>query len=221
MQGCNYKLFIFDMDGTLLDTSQGILQAARHTIEVFHKVMPSDEVLRTFIGPPLRSSFGALPDVSVDEIDDMVKCFRKQYSEKELFHAVVYDGIIPLCQRLKLSDIQVAVATNKPERFAKQLVQHFHLDEYMSVVCGADEQGNLTKADLIYKVMDLTHIEDKSQAVMVGDTFGDADAAYKCGIDFIGVTYGFGLSDDKDDAIHSRAIHTASSPYEIYEGDDL
>lgn len=221
MRGHNYKLFIFDMDGTLLDTSHGILQAARHTIEVFHKNMPCDEKLRTFIGPPLRSSFEGLPDVSVDEIDDMVKCFRKQYSEKELLHAAVYEGIAPLCKRLKLDDIQVAVATNKPEIFAKQLVQHFHLGEYMSVVCGADEQGNLTKADLIYKVMDLTHIEEKSQAVMVGDTFGDADAAYECGIDFIGVTYGFGLSDDKDDAIRSRAIHMASSPYEIYEGDDL
>lgn len=214
----NYKLFIFDMDGTILDTSQGILQAARYTIELFHKSMPEDDALKNFIGPPLRCSFATLADVLEEDVDSMVKTFRKQYSEKELFHAVVYDGFIPLCQKLKLNDVKMAVATNKPERFAKQLVQHFDLEQYIPIVCGADEQGILTKADLIFRVIDLVGIEDKSQVVMVGDTLGDADAAGKCGIDFIGVTYGFGFTGDKDEYVRTNAIRMVSSPIEIYEG---
>lgn len=217
MQSSKYELYIFDMDGTLMDTSPGILRSIRHTIEHFHKRMPEDDVLKKFIGPPLRLSFAALPDVAINEVDDMVAAFRKHYSEQELFNARIYDGIQQLCECLHNNNVKIAVATNKPENFAKQLVQYFELDKNISIVCGADAQGTLTKADLIFRAMDFSQTYDKSKAVMVGDTIGDADAAYECGLEFIGVTYGFGLSDNKDDAIRTKAIRMASSPSEIYE----
>lgn len=218
MPSCNYKLFIFDMDGTLLDTSTGIIKSIRYTIEIFHKAMPGDDVLKKFIGPPLRESFSAMPDVLADEVDDMVTTFRKRYSEEELFNAQIYDGIFCLCQKLKDNDIKIAVATNKPEKFAKKLVKYFHLDQYINVVCGADELGTLTKADLIYKVIALEKLSNKKQAVMVGDTLGDAEAAYRCGIDFIGVRYGFGLSAEKGKICQYEAVRMADTPLGILEG---
>ncbi len=216
MQSSKYELYIFDMDGTLLDTSKGILRAVRYTIECFHKQMPEDEVLKMFIGPPLRLSFAALPDVSMDEAAEMVNVFRKRYSEQELFNASIYDGIERLCARLYNDNKKISVATNKPDNFAKKIIKYFKLDKYITIVCGSDEQGRLTKADLICKVMDLTQTVDKDKAVMIGDTIGDAEAAVNCGIDFIGVTYGFGLSYNKDDASRTKAIQMASSPWEIY-----
>lgn len=219
MQNSNYKLFIFDMDGTLLDTSPGIVQAVRYTLDVYNKKIPNDTVLKTFIGPPLRVSFSALTDVVMDEVDDMVKTFRKQYSDQELFHANVYEGVYQLCECLQSNDIKIAVATNKPEKFANELVQYFNLDKYISIVCGADEQGMLTKADLIRRVIKLTQLDDKRKVVMVGDTLGDAYAALECGIDFIGVTYGFGLSGNKEELVQTKYVLMASSPLEIYKGE--
>lgn len=213
MQNSKYELYIFDMDGTLLDTSPGILRAVRHTIDSFHKEMPEDDVLKKFIGPPLRLSFAALPDVVMNEVDDMVVAFRKQYSEHELFNASLYDGIQQLCECLHNNSVKMAVATNKPETFAKRIVGHFKLDKYINVVCGADEQGILTKADLIYRAMEMTQTYDKRKAVMVGDTMGDAEAAYECGLDFIGVKYGFGLFDP---ALCRRMVRVVEKAEEIY-----
>lgn len=203
------------MDGTLLDTSSGILRAVRYTLEYFHKEIPDDDMLKKFIGPPLRLSFASLPDVAINEADEMVIVFRKQYSEYELFNARLYAGIEKLCEHLYANNVKIAVATNKPEKFAKKLIEHFKLAKYITIVCGANEQETLTKADLIYRIMEHFQIEDKSKVVMVGDTIGDADAAYECCVDFIGVTYGFGLSNKKEDIIRSKAIQMASTPLDI------
>ena len=157
----SFTHLFFDLDGTLTESGPGIMNSVRHALRHWGIEETDDDKLRLFIGPPLTESFKTLYGFSEEQAFEAMGVYREYFGVKGLFENSVYDGIIPLCQRLKLNDIQVAVATNKPERFAKQLVQHFHLDEYMSVVCGADEQGNLTKADLIYKVMDLTHIEEK------------------------------------------------------------
>ena len=66
--------------------------------------------------------------------------------------------------------------------------------------------------------MKIVGIEDRNRVIMIGDTIGDADAARKCGIDFIGVTYGFGFTGDKDEYVRTNAIRMVSSPIEIYEG---
>ena len=187
-----YDLYIFDLDGTLIDSSPGILNTVRYTLKLFNKTIPDIDTITSFIGPPLKQSFALHPEVSEKEAEKMVVAFRQEYKKGEILNANLYDGIVPLCQRLQDDGIKMAIATNKPEQFAKKLVKHFHLDGYIPVVCGADMEGKLKKADLIKKAMELSGIADVEKVVMVGDTSGDAMAAEECGVDFIGVAYGFG-----------------------------
>lgn len=190
-----YDLYIFDMDGTLIDTSPGIIKAVCHTLKSFNKDIPDTEILNSFIGPPLKKSFALLPDVADYEAEEMVKVFRKEYREREILNAKLYEGILPLCRKLCKDGVKLAIATNKPASFAKKLVFHFQLDQFIPVVCGADMDGLLKKTDLIRKAMELSHVPNAEKAVMIGDTTGDAEAAADCGVDFIGVTYGFGTWD--------------------------
>lgn len=213
MQG-KYHLFVFDLDGTLIDSSPGIINAVRHTLQQFNKSMLGEQELTSFIGPPLKKSFSLLSDVEENEAEDMVTAFRKEYREKEILNARLYDGVMTLCQRLSEGGIKMAIATNKPEEFAKRLIKHFKLDGFIPVICGADMKGSLKKADLIRKAMKLSEESDNDAVVMVGDTLGDATAAKECGIDFIGVSYGFGFRHDSE-IEYSKVLGIATTPEEI------
>ncbi|WP_051533594.1 HAD hydrolase-like protein [Anaerovibrio sp. RM50] len=212
MAEAKYELYVFDLDGTLIDSSPGILKTIRYTLNLFNKYIPEDDVLKAFVGPPLKKSFESLSDVNANEAEEMVKAFRQEYKKGEILNANLYDGIVSLCQKLQDDGIKMAIATNKPEQFAQNLVKHFHLEGFIPVVCGADMEGMLKKADLIKKAMDFSEVTDKKKVVMVGDTSGDAIAAEECGVDFIGVTYGFG---DWKSAIYPM-VKLADFPREIY-----
>ena len=187
-----YSLYVFDLDGTLLDSSPGIINAVCDTLRLFKKAIPDNETLTSFIGPPLKKSFSLLPDVEDNEVDGMVRAFRDEYRKKEIFNAKLYDGVVPLCQRISDDRIKMSIATNKPEEFAQKLVKYFQLDRFIPVICGADAQGSLKKEDLIKKAILLSKESNIESVAMVGDTINDAEAAEKCGVDFIGVDYGFG-----------------------------
>lgn len=208
-----YDLYIFDLDGTLIDSSPGILNTVRYTLKLFNKTIPDIDTITSFIGPPLKQSFALHPEVSEKEAEEMVVAFRQEYKKVEILNANLYDGIVPLCQRLQDDGIKMAIATNKPEQFAKKLVKHFHLDGFIPVVCGADMEGLLKKADLIKKAMDLSGVTDKKKVVMVGDTSGDAISAEECGVNFIGVNYGFGTWNSVS---HKNMVKLAGCPMEIY-----
>ncbi|WP_276838451.1 HAD hydrolase-like protein [Anaerovibrio lipolyticus] len=212
MVEAKYELYIFDLDGTLIDSSPGILNTIRYTLNLFNKEIPEDDVLKAFVGPPLKRSFESLSDVNANEAEEMVKAFRQEYKKGEILNANLYGGIVSLCHKLQDDGIKMAIATNKPEQFAKKLVKHFHLDGFIPVVCGTDMEGMLKKADLIKKAMNLSEVTDKNKVVMVGDTSGDAIAAEECGVDFIGVTYGFG---DWKSATYPM-VKLADLPREIY-----
>ena len=208
-----YDLYIFDLDGTLIDSSPGILNTVRYTLKLFNKTIPDIDTITSFIGPPLKQSFALHPEVSEKEADEMVVAFRQEYKKGEILNANLYDGIVPLCQRLQDDGIKMAIATNKPEQFAKKLMKYFHLDGFIPVVCGADMEGLLKKADLIKKAMDLSGVTDKKKVVMVGDTSGDAISAEECGVDFIGVSYGFG---DWKSVKYNNMVKLADEAEDIY-----
>lgn len=208
-----YSLYVFDLDGTLLDSSPGIINAVCYTLRLFKKTIPDNEILTSFIGPPLKKSFSLIPDVEDDKIDDMVRAFRDEYRKKEIFNAKLYDGIMPLCQRISDDGIKMAIATNKPEEFAQKLVKYFQLDKFIPVVCGADAQGSLKKTDLIKSAIFLSKENNIESVVMVGDTISDAEAAEQCGVDFIGVDYGFG---NLKEQFIKNMVKLVEKPEDIY-----
>lgn len=193
----HYKLVIFDLDGTLLDTADGIIAATKFTIEQFGLHDLSDKQLKSFIGPPIRDSFEKAFNLESETLQNMVSVFRNRYKEVDLFKATPYSGIYELLRDLKTAGIRLAVATYKREDYALKLLSYFGFDKYFDVMHGADPNNLLKKADIIKKCIEELGFTDKNNVIMVGDTVSDEHGALNVGIDFIGVTYGFGYSDIK------------------------
>lgn len=188
-----YKLVIFDLDGTLMDTSSGILMAVKDTIKEHGMPVLSEEQIRTFIGPPIQWSFEAQYGISKEEAQHMADTFRALYSTKHLLGAVPYPGIYDLLQALKEKGMKSAIATYKREDYALRLLKHYHFDNYTDIMYGGDNDGTLKKRDIIQKCIDTAGVKNLNEVVMVGDTLHDSNGAKELGVDFIGVSYGFGF----------------------------
>ncbi len=186
-----YKYVIFDLDGTLVDTSEGILQAVEYTINKLELKQLDNDILRSFIGPPIEKSFENHCALDAVQAKEAASIFRKHYMDETLFMAKPYDGIFELCDELKKEGCKLAVATYKREKYAIDLLEHFGFEKYMDVMHGSDEAGVLTKADII----DLCVAEmdaKRDETCLVGDTQHDLIGASGARVKFVGVTYGFG-----------------------------
>lgn len=187
------KLLIFDLDGTILDTTEGILESVKYTIEHFQLEMLPHEQLLTFIGPPIQDSFARAYGLSGAVLQEIADVFRAIYSQKYLLEAKPYDGIFQLFESLQQAGIQTAVATYKREDYAIRLLKHFGFDKYITVMHGGDNFNQLKKSDIITQCIEESSVVDKNEVVMVGDTIFDAAGAAALGLRFIAVTYGFGF----------------------------
>lgn len=189
-----YKLIIFDLDGTILDTTEGILSSVNYTIEKYNLPKPSYETLLSFIGPPIQLSFKKIYDLPDEKIQEMAVVFRNCYSESEnLYKAIAYEGIYELFSYLVAHGYKVAIATYKREDYALRLLKKFHFDDYTDIMFGGDNENKLKKKDIIIKCLEKARVDNPGEAVMIGDTEHDANGAKELGLDFIAVTYGFGF----------------------------
>ncbi|MBR3243563.1 MAG: HAD hydrolase-like protein [Parasporobacterium sp.] len=200
---------IFDLDGTLLDTSPGIYECARFAGRKLGFPELSEEQLYSFVGPPLKDSFMRAYGCSEEDGQALTDTYREHYREGAVLKAEPYDGIFELLDSLSRMGLDLAVATAKPQIFAEQVLEHFGFSKYMSEICGADLTGKLTKTDIIRKCVG---DREASACVMVGDTEHDAKGAYEAGVPFIGVSYGFGNPEKR---ANYPAIGIAASPLEI------
>ena len=207
------KNVLFDLDGTLLDTSKGIIESVQYTIGVMNFCELSEQEMLSFIGPPLRQSFMKTCGCTAEEAQQATNVFRTYYQASAVLHAKQYEGILELCKTLASKYIKMGVATNKPQRFADALLNEFHLTPYFLSVCGADESGSLSKTDLIRLCMKRMEISE-TETVLIGDTENDAVGAQKAGVGFIAVTFGFGFKDAKElDDYHCIGI--ADTPLQV------
>ncbi len=196
--GGRYDAAVFDLDGTLLDTTEGVLAAARYTIEKMGYPMLSEERLAAFIGPPIQDSFAAAYGLSGPVLQEIATVFRDRYKDVDLLKARPYEGIYDLCRGLLDRGIVPAVATYKREDYAVTLLEHYGFGKYMKVMHGADHENRLKKQDIIRMCIAEAGVTDLRRVVMIGDTVHDAEGAAKLGVDFLAVTYGFGFREAKD-----------------------
>lgn len=197
-QHSKYDLVIFDVDGTVLDTTEGVLASVKHTIRYYNFPMLSDEILKTFIGPPIQNSFAEAYNLQGAILQDIATVFRNQYKNTDLLKAVPYPGIYDVFRAIKDAGKQSAIATYKRQDYAKSLLEHFGFQEYTPYIYGADHENKLKKRDIIEKCILDSGVRDLKKVVMVGDSDNDAIGADAIGVDFIGVTYGFGFHTTKD-----------------------
>ncbi|MBR1909325.1 MAG: HAD hydrolase-like protein [Lachnospiraceae bacterium] len=210
----NFDAVIFDLDGTLLDTSEGIFRSVCHVIDTLGLPKLSDDVMRTFIGPPIQKSFARIYGMSGEDSARAAGLFRDRYKETDLLLAKPYDGIFEAIRELKGAGVKTAVATYKRQDYAEKILNHFGFDRVCDVMCGSDFEGVLSKRDIIENAINGLGIYDRSRIVMVGDSDNDAIGAEEIDVSFIGVTYGFGFESAKD-VNGYKNIGSAQDPSQI------
>lgn len=193
-----YEAVVFDVDGTLLDTTEGVLNSVKYAMREKSLVIPSDECLRSFIGPPIQNSFAKLYGIEGKELQELTDLFRDRYKSTELLKAKPYDGIFEVLNNLRNAGIKIGIATYKREDYAITLLKHFGFDKYTDVMHGADNNNVLKKKDIIELCLKEMGVEDYKRTVMIGDSDNDAIGADHIGIEFVGVTYGFDFAKPED-----------------------
>ena len=207
------RLVIFDLDGTLLNTEEGLLRSIGYTLEQHGKPALGPEALRRFIGPPIQESFMRFCGADEPEAREMAATFRARYKDKDLLKAHPYQGIYGALAALSKAGLQIAVATNKRQDYAERILDGFQLLAPMAAVSGTDFAQTMNKADVIRQCLTMTGCSPE-QAVMVGDTMGDAAGAAGAKVPFLGVLYGFGFTCPEESV---PALGWAKAPGEISE----
>ncbi len=208
------KLIIFDLDGTLLDTSEGILHCYHKTASMLNLKKNPVENDSVVIGGPLSDGFRTLYDIPDEEtLAKAIDTYRKLYANEGITKFSAYNGIDTALNKLKSDGYQLGVATLKLEEYAKSMLKNAGLAKYFDIIHGWDGTEKSTKAYTVTKVL----FEQKclaKNAVLVGDSVYDKNGAEIAGVDFLGVTYGFGIK--KGDKTNSR-FDTVGSPVELSE----
>lgn len=204
---------IFDLDGTLLDTREGILESVRYTVKELGFYELQKEDLLKFVGPPIQQSLMSFFECNQETAQKGANIFREYYKTRALLKAKPYKGIYELCERLKKSGIEMAVATYKREDYALTLLRHFGFEKYCNSMHGADNNNILRKEDIVRMCQNELGAR-KEDSVLIGDTEHDAIGAIKAETPFLAVTYGFGFKNEEDVNFYPH-IGVASTPLEI------
>lgn len=210
-----YKGIIFDLDGTLMNTAEGVLSSVRYTIEKKGFPPLSDEIMRTFIGPPVKRSFTSIYDLEEDEASEATEIFRNHYKDYDLLKAVPYDGMMELLQKLKEQGYLIGVATLKRDDYSKTLLKHYHIAEYCTAICGSDFASKMLKIDVLNNCLQEMGLS-KDEAVLIGDTSSDGRGAEQADMDFIAVTFGFGYRTAEEWSVY-HPVFTADKVTQIGE----
>lgn len=183
-------VILFDLDGTLTDSGEGITKCVKLALDHFGIPVESLDSLRYFVGPPLRESF-LKAGVSADKVEEAIAVYRSRYTNVGLFENVPYPGIRELLEKLTDQGHRLFVATSKPEEMAVRVLRKFDLFRYFERVCGAtlDKSRDSKSAVIAYLLRSAGNAEN---AVMVGDTAFDVIGAAEHGIPTIGVSWGYG-----------------------------
>lgn len=185
-----YQAVIWDIDGTLLNTEEGLVAAYQYTIEKLKLPHKTAEEIKGFIGPVPQVVFQEKFMMNSKDAQAAADIFRNRYKNFELFRAVPYAGIMEVLRKIKSAGIKQAVATNKRQDYAVDICRYFGIDDYCHPILGPDNVNTKTKSDFIKECVSRLGVE---KAVMIGDTNGDKNAAEEAESDFLGVNYGFGF----------------------------
>ncbi len=206
----DYEIILFDLDGTIVDSSLGITNSVMYSLKKFGITVTSREELYPFIGPPLWNSFEKYYGFSKEKSLTAVEYYREYYKEKGVLENTVYDGVKELLKYLCEKGRIICLATSKPEIFAKKILSSLGLDKYFKYILGATLDGSrVEKADVIEYVMEKCGVSDAEKIVMIGDREYDVLGAKAFNIDSIGVLYGFGSREELEKAGATYIVKSA------------
>ena len=211
---------LLDLDGTLTDSAPGILASLRAGFADAGFDVPSDEVLRTFVGPPLGASMTGV-GLSEADANTVITAYRRDFEKHGMFDNSVVPGFPEALAELRAAGVTLLVATAKPEHYARQIVAHFELDRYLQgglegVHGAAGEAAGLVEGKEVVVERAVAHAlalgADTGQIVMVGDREHDVHAAAHHGIPTIGVAWGYAAPGELDAA---GVVAIATTPAQL------
>ncbi len=191
-----YKNLLFDLDGTLTDSSEGITKSMQVALRAIGIEEPDLKELEKFIGPPLRGSMVKFYNSSPEEVDIALKTYRKRYTEVGWAENKAYPGMVELVRDLQAAGFKTGMCTAKPEFFAVPIAEKFGYKPYLTDITGSTLDGSMDDkaqvVELALKKWGIITPEQKETVVLIGDRREDVLAAHANGIKCIGVGYGFG-----------------------------
>jgi phosphoglycolate phosphatase len=196
------QLVLFDLDGTLTDSAEGIVASFRHALGAVGAAVPDGDLVERIVGPPMHVTLGALG--LGEKADEAIAAYRADYTSRGWSMNRMFDGIEDLLADLRAAGVRLAVATSKAEPTARRIVEHFGIDEHFEVIAGASVDGTRSaKADVVaHALAQLSPIPE--QVLMIGDRSHDVHGAAHHGIDTIVVDWGYGAADFTDDSTVRR-----------------
>lgn len=210
-----FKYVLFDLDGTLTDPKEGITECVRYALPFLGIEPPDNDQLLDFIGPPLEDSFIRRFGMSKKQAQLALKKYRERFSSVGMFENKVYDGVPEMLEKLQDAGLTLAVASLKPLVFVNKILEKFSLDKYFSSVKGSDLEGTKhTKKQIIEDVLLELPPISLDEIIMVGDRLQDIEGAKQCGINSLGVKFGYAQLCELENA---GADFIASTPAQVAE----
>lgn len=204
------QYLLFDLDGTLTDPMVGITSSVQYALEKFGIHVRYLKELIPFIGPPLAESFQKFYGFSKEDAEKAIQYYREYYTPKGIFENEVYEGIPEMLAHLTEAGFTLLVATSKPTVFARKVLKHFGMEDYFSFVGGSELDGSRTKkAEVISYILKTCGIRAK-EAIMIGDRRHDIEGGKACGLESVGVLYGYGMEQELTEAGANHIIRTVA-----------
>lgn len=206
------NVVIFDLDGTITDSEEGIINSLKYTFKKYGFTDYEDNKLKKYLGPPLQETFMEVLGFDEHKAKDAVEVYREYFRDIGIFENKLYEGIEKVLKELSDEGKMILLATSKAEIFAKRILDHFKISDYFTFIGGSELDGSRSrKSEVINYAIENAGVKDLKKVVMVGDRKHDIIGAKEIGIDSIGVLYGYGNREELDTAGATLVVETIES----------
>lgn len=210
-----FKYILFDLDGTLIDSGKGIINAVKYALKKYGIDETNEALLRSFVGPPLNQQFAKCYGFSAEKSLEAVMVFREYYETKGILENEMYKDIDKVLKHLKEQGNFLMVATSKPEKFAHNILAQHDLEKYFDFIGGSLVDGSrVTKIQVLDHVLKTNEINNADKALMIGDTKYDMIGAKNFNLKTVAVTYGYGT---KEELLAAKPDFVVDTPTEILQ----
>ena len=199
-----FDCILWDLDGTIMDTKEGILDSVKSTIYSNISLENlNDEQTREFIGPAFEDSISKFYNLEDNEIVSITNDFKNEYKKNGMYNSTPMPHIYEVMKTLRDNGIKMGLATYKDIDCAQMMMQHFDFMNYFDCIYGSVKDNKLTKTDIMKKCLKALNINDINKVLMIGDTEHDLKASINIGCKFVGVKFGFGYNDVSDEELNN------------------
>ena len=204
-----YRYIFFDLDGTLTDSKEGVVNCVRYAAQKLGGPQLDDETVLKFIGPPLHESFMEFYGFSKEQAFEAVDRYRVRYKEKGVYENRLYPGMKELLEALKSAGVKLSVSTSKPTVFTEKILKQNGIFELFDQIVGANLDGSMTdKTEVMQEAMRRAGGKENNTFFMVGDRSFDMIGAKNCGVPGIGVYFGFAEPGELEEAGADYTVET-------------